>query len=121
MNASQIVSAVTGRGYQLTHTGGKIKYSGTGGLPSDLLTKLREHKQAVLIHLAASDKLTTLADELGWPQTDLLDFYQNDMTDIERMSLDEVRFIVRDYITNYTACRDIPNAELFKRSREVTQ
>jgi hypothetical protein len=67
----------------------------------------------------AESNLTMIAKELDWPLTDLLDFYQSDMTDLESMSMDEVRFIVQDYITNYTACRDEPDPKLLTLSREM--
>ena len=74
-----------------------------------------------MTNITANRKLEMMAEEFDWPLADLLDFYQIDMTDIEEMKVSEVRFMIQDYITNYTACRDIPNAELFKRSREATQ
>ena len=106
MNTIGLVSAVKNHGYELSLADGKIRYRGKGGLPDDLLSQLRNHKQAVLIHLSAVEKLTTITEEFDWPITDLLDWYQHDMADIGRLSIEEVRFFVQDYIANLAVMRD---------------
>ena len=62
--------------------------------------------------LRAKNKLTTIAGSLKYPVDDLIDFYQNDMSDIARMDIDAVTFIVRDYIQYRKACRCKPENEL---------
>ena len=105
MNAVDIVSAVSNHGYELTLADGNIRYRGNGGLPDDLMKQLRNRKQVVVIHLSAVERLTTIAEEIGWPADDLLDWYQHDMKDIARLPMPEVRFIVQDYIENHKVNR----------------
>lgn len=105
MNTGEIVSAVTNRGYQLTLADGKIRYRGNGGLSNVLMDQLRHHKQAVIVYLAAKEKLVILANEFNWDIDDLLDWYQHDMENLGRLEFNEVRFIVKDYLTNHAANR----------------
>ncbi len=105
MNTIGLVSDVSKHGYELTLAGRNIRYRGKGGLPGDLLNRLRNHKQAVIVYLSAKEKLTIVAEEFEWEFDDLLDWYQYNMKDIARLQISEVRFIVADYIQNHKACR----------------
>jgi hypothetical protein len=55
--------------------------------------------------ITAKRKLEMIAEEFEWELDDLLDWYQNDMKDIGRLKISEVRFIVADYIENHEANR----------------
>ncbi len=72
-----------------------------------------------MTEIPAMRKLEMMAEEFDWPLEDLSGWYQHDMADLERKKISEVRFIVRDYITNYAACRDEPGAELLTKWREI--
>jgi len=105
MNVSTVIADLDCRGYQLTLDGERIVYRGHGCLPDDLLDSMRKKKPKLMAWLRAKDKLALIAGGLEYPVDELLDFYQNDMPDIESMDLDTLRFIVADYIQNRKACR----------------
>lgn len=72
-----------------------------------LATKTLESAKTIQIaviatKLNATEKLQQVAQEQGWPLSDLLDWYQKpkDMADIASMGMETVRFIVADYIKN---------------------
>ena len=107
MNTCTLVADVENYGYQLTQADGKIKYRGQGGLPDNLISKLKSGKPAVIQYLAAREKLNILASEFNWPVDDLLDWFKDDddMKDIARWDIYLVRRSVQFYIDNHKQFR----------------
>ncbi len=52
----------------------------------------------LISRIHARDKLILIAGGLKYLADDLLGFYKNDISNIEQMDLDVLRFIVADYI-----------------------
>ncbi|MCP4009842.1 MAG: hypothetical protein GY726_10050 [Proteobacteria bacterium] len=57
----------------------------------------------------AVERLTTMADEFNCTSDELIGWYQNDMTDVARLPIADIRFIIGDYLENHkTASRNDP-------------
>ncbi len=92
------VENLESRGYQFSLDGEKLVWRGQAPLPDNQIESMRANKAELVAWIKARDKLSIVAESLGCQMDELLDFYQNDMADIARMSMDALRFIVRDYI-----------------------
>ena len=83
------------------------------------MTNWLQEIDALPVEKSATDTLTEIANSLGWPAADILDFYQTDLPDIQALTESEVSFLVIDYCKNYRACRDEWDQALLEKSREM--
>ena len=78
----------------------------------------RCRKQKSRYRVIAVERLTTLADEFNCTSDELVDWYQNDMTDVARLPIADIRIIVGDYLENHKAQRYFWWQERQKRQQE---